>query len=255
MPAPSPAAPARPRTPARLLVVLLTTLLTATLFAAPASAVTATSLTTPTDKTVAKGTAATITTRLTANGTPLAGRPVVLFAYIGGTWYERGTVATSSTGYATFRYAPTASRTVALVHRADSRYARGRSANFKVYVTTSSSLGQAAVEEALRHMAKDYNWGSAGPYRFDCSGFTLYVFSRLGRQLPHNSGQQYGVVRHIDKAYKRIGDLIFFRNSSGSIDHVGIYAGGSYVYAASRSADTVKKQYIYTSRYSVGRVG
>jgi cell wall-associated NlpC family hydrolase len=255
VPALSPAAPVRQFIPARrLVVVLLATFLTATLFAAPAHALSATSLSTPANKTVTMGTAATITTRLTSGGVAVAGRPVTLYTYILGTWRTRGTVTTSATGYATFRYAPTASRTVAVRFPGDSRYAASRSADFKVYVTTPSSLNQAALNEAVKHLRKDYNWGSSGPYRFDCSGFTLYVFGRLGRRLPHNSAQQYGVVRRIDKASKRPGDLIFFRNSSGSIDHVGIYAGGSYVYAASRAADTVKKQYIYTSRYSVGRV-
>jgi cell wall-associated NlpC family hydrolase len=48
---------------------------------------------------------------------------------------------------------------------------------------------------------------------------------------------------------------VFFRTSSGHIDHVGIYAGGNYVYAASRGAGHVKKQLIYTSRIAIGRVG
>jgi hypothetical protein len=104
------------------------------------------------------------------------GRPAADGAYIGGTGYERGTVATSSTGYATFRYAPIASRTVALVYRGDSRYGRGRSGDFRITVLT----GRAIVTEAARHKGKPYQYGAAGPDRFDCSGYTMYVYGAGG---------------------------------------------------------------------------
>ena len=76
------------------------------------------------------------------------------------------------------------------------------------------------LHEAARHKGQPYVYGAAGPTRFDCSGFTLYVFKRFGRSLPHSSARQYSVVHHIAKGSKRVGDLIFFRNSSGRAELV-----------------------------------
>ena len=109
------------------------------------------------------------------------------------------------------------------------------------------------VIEASHHAGKPYQYGATGPSPFDCSGFTKYVFARMGKTLPRSSSQQYAAVRHIPKASKQIGDLIFIKNSSGRIYHVGIYAGGGYWWHAPKSGDVVKKAKIWTSSYVVGR--
>jgi cell wall-associated NlpC family hydrolase len=130
---------------------------------------------------------------------------------------------------------------------------------FGVLATTAppaqamTSYQYRVLQEAARHKGKPYQYGAAGPYRFDCSGFTLYVYKRFGKSLPHNSSRQYGVVRHIYKGYKQPGDLIFFRSSSGSIYHVGIYAGSGKIWHAPRSGSYVKLASIWTSSYVVGR--
>ena len=113
--------------------------------------------------------------------------------------------------------------------------------------------GTAVVQEAARHNGQPYVYGAMGPDRFDCSGFTRYVFSRFGKSLPHSSAAQYGYVTHIAKTSKQVGDILFFRSSSGSINHVGIYAGGSYMWDAPKAGDHVRKRVIYSSNYSVGR--
>ena len=110
------------------------------------------------------------------------------------------------------------------------------------------------LHEAARHKGQPYVYGAAGPTKFDCSGFTLYVFGRFGKRLPHSSARQYGYTRHISKAYKQPGDLLFFRNSSGTITHVAIYAGSGRMWHAPHSGSYVKLVSIYSSHYSVGRV-
>jgi cell wall-associated NlpC family hydrolase len=126
---------------------------------------------------------------------------------------------------------------------------------FSAHSLTTASARAHIVREASRHVGARYRRGAAGPSSFDCSGFTRYIYSRFGLSLPHQSGAQSRVVHIIATARKQPGDLIFFRTSSGRIDHVGIYAGGNKVYAASRGAGRVKLQTVYTSRISVGRVG
>ncbi|MCU1590829.1 MAG: glycoside hydrolase [Frankiales bacterium] len=118
----------------------------------------------------------------------------------------------------------------------------------------ATTPGSAYIQEASRHNGQPYVYGAMGPTRFDCSGFTKYVFSRFGKSLPHSSSAQYSAVRHIAKSSKQVGDLLFFRSSSGSIGHVGIYAGGSSMWDAPKSGDHVRKRAIYSSNYLVGRV-
>ncbi len=120
----------------------------------------------------------------------------------------------------------------------------------------ASTLGSRAVTIASYQKGDPYLWGAVGPDKFDCSGLTKYVYGRLGKYLPHNSTSQYSTtyVTRISKSSKAPGDLIFMRNSSGSITHVGLYAGYGKWWVAPKAGDVVKLQTIYSTNYSVGRV-
>ena len=59
----------------------------------------------------------------------------------------------------------------------------------------ATAYQQRVVAEAAKHRGAPYQYGAAGPTRFDCSGFTMYVFSRFGKRLPHSSAAQYSAVR------------------------------------------------------------
>lgn len=119
----------------------------------------------------------------------------------------------------------------------------------------AATLGQRAVAEAARHYNKPYKYGSAGPTRFDCSGFTMYVFSRLGRSLPHSSASQYNArgVRHISRSALAPGDLVFTIRD-GRIRHVGIYAGSNAMWASTQTGDVVRKQSLSGRTLVFGRV-
>jgi cell wall-associated NlpC family hydrolase len=119
----------------------------------------------------------------------------------------------------------------------------------------ATTLGQRAVTEASHHYKAPYQYGSAGPSRFDCSGLTMYVFQRLGRSLPHSSASQYNAagVRHVSRAQLAVGDLVFtLRN--GRIGHVGIYAGSNQMWAATQTGDVVRKQSLSGRTLVFGRV-
>lgn len=115
------------------------------------------------------------------------------------------------------------------------------------------SLGQRAVAEAARHLNAPYQWAAAGPNRFDCSGLTMYVFSRLGRSLPHMASSQYDAVQHVSRAQLAAGDLVFTIRG-GSIGHVGIYAGNNQMWAATQTGDVVRKQSLAGRTLVFGRV-
>ena len=122
-----------------------------------------------------------------------------------------------------------------------------------IKVTVAPPSGK-VIAEAKRHIGALYKFGAAGPTRFDCSGFTMYVYRKAaGRSLPHkaNSQQRYG--RAVSKSNKRVGDLIIFRSGSYGY-HVGIYAGGSYMYDSPHSGARVGKHKIYSSNFVVRRI-
>lgn len=115
------------------------------------------------------------------------------------------------------------------------------------------SRGERVVHAASEQWGHPYMYGGEGPIVFDCSGLTKYVYNEVGVHLPHNAAAQYGVVDHVAKSDMHPGDLVFFYDQSGSIYHVGIYAGGDQMWAASHTGDYVRKQEIWTDRYVVGR--
>lgn len=83
-----------------------------------------------------------------------------------------------------------------------------------------------------------YRFGGSTPQQgFDCSGFTSWVYREAaGLQLPRTANDQFSragspVARHDLSA----GDLVFFRQGRGRIDHVGIYVGeGRFIHSPSR---------------------
>ena len=81
--------------------------------------------------------------------------------------------------------------------------------------------GVRAVALARRWLGVPYVWGGSSPSGFDCSGFTSYVYARLGVRLPHNAAAQYGVGRPVPRSHLRPGDLLFF----SGLGHVGMYVG------------------------------
>jgi cell wall-associated NlpC family hydrolase len=79
------------------------------------------------------------------------------------------------------------------------------------------------VNVARRYLGAPYQWAAAGPNRFDCSGFTMYVYRQVGVSLPHSSRAQIGSGERVSRANLQPGDLVFF---GSPIHHVGIYVGG-----------------------------
>ena len=81
------------------------------------------------------------------------------------------------------------------------------------------------LDYAKTFIGVPYLLGASGPGRFDCSGFTSYVFREFGYNLPHNSVLQFRDSQPVDSfSDLRKGDLVFFgaRNNIRSIGHVGI---------------------------------
>lgn len=71
-----------------------------------------------------------------------------------------------------------------------------------------------------------YKWGAQSPNKyFDCSGFTSYIFKKVGINIPRTSRAcaNTGELINIDNA--KVGDLILFsgtQKGSTTIGHIGI---------------------------------
>lgn len=89
----------------------------------------------------------------------------------------------------------------------------------------ATSLRVKAMEVAAAQKGDPYRYGATGPSAFDCSGLVLYSYGRVGKTLPRTAQQQYNAATKTTLSNRTKGDLVFIGKSSGSIYHVGIFAG------------------------------
>ncbi len=93
------------------------------------------------------------------------------------------------------------------------------------------------VRVGLNQLGESYVAGAAGPNRFDCSGFTQFVYKKAtGKYLPHYSGAQMNKARRVGKKHLKPGDLMFY--GPGGSQHVAMYIGkGKMVHATNPRTD------------------
>ncbi|MCI8799110.1 MAG: SH3 domain-containing protein [Lachnospiraceae bacterium] len=97
------------------------------------------------------------------------------------------------------------------------------------------------VEYAKQFLGNRYVWGGTSLTKgADCSGFVLSVFKKFGVSLPHHSGSQANSGTKISAGDLQPGDLVFYGNSRGTINHVAIYIGGGQVIHASSVKTGIK---------------
>jgi cell wall-associated NlpC family hydrolase len=103
--------------------------------------------------------------------------------------------------------------------------------------TTVSTRGARVASMSKRYLGIRYRWAGSSPSGgFDCSGFTMYMYRKVGVALPHNAAMQYRYGRAVSRSRLRAGDLVFFNG----LGHVGIYLRGNRFIHASSSGGTVK---------------
>jgi len=118
--------------------------------------------------------------------------------------------------------------------------------------------GAALVAEAKRFLGVQYLWAGTSAFGFDCSGLVYSVYRRMGIQIPRDADAQFAVGTKIGlRSNLRLGDLVFFRNGSGVIHHVGMYVGGGRMIHAPRTGLGVQivslSREPYRSEFAGGR--
>ncbi len=116
------------------------------------------------------------------------------------------------------------------------------------------SLRTQIVNYALQFVGNRYVWGGNDPHSgVDCSGFTKYVYSHVaGVSLPRVSREQARTGTKIDSSKMRPGDLIFYTNRKGTVNHVAMYIGnGQIVHAASRRSGIKISTWNYRNPYRI----
>lgn len=113
-------------------------------------------------------------------------------------------------------------------------------------VVPGSSVGAAAVNEAMKHLSKAYVYGATGPSNFDCSGLVQYCFRQVGVNLPRVTTDQLKVGIPVSRDQLQVGDLVFPHTG-----HVGIYVGNGQMIHAPHTGDHVKISPVY--KFYAGR--
>ena len=85
---------------------------------------------------------------------------------------------------------------------------------------------QQVLAIAKQYVGTPYKSGGTSPSGWDCSGFTSYVYGKVGVKLPRTSGAQRSAGKTVSSSAAKPGDLIW------APGHVGIYAGNGKMYDA-----------------------
>lgn len=97
------------------------------------------------------------------------------------------------------------------------------------------------VNFAIKYVGNRYVWGGTSLTNgADCSGFVQSVMKNFGISLPRTSREQAKVGRAIKSSEMRPGDLIFYANSSGTVNHVAMYIGNGQIVHAASSKSGIK---------------
>ena len=118
----------------------------------------------------------------------------------------------------------------------------------------------AALKEAEKYTGTPYKWGGSTPQTgFDCSGLVQWAYAQAGVQIPRVTDAQIAAPNGTPVRRSELlpGDLVFFRDASGYVHHVGISMGGDKFLHAPHTGDVVKVSSLdepyYKAQFTGGR--
>ena len=141
-------------------------------------------------------------------------------------------------------------RTIAAVSRSMTRSAISTPATStqKAPATSQAPAASGLLGIAASLAGIYYIYGGTTTAGFDCSGYTQYVFGKVGISLPRTAEDQRQAVTAVSNPQP--GDLVFFGSPAY---HVGIYAGNGTMWDSPHTGAAIAKRAIWSSTATFGR--
>ena len=136
------------------------------------------------------------------------------------------------------------------------RYALEQAVEFFPATKGPTTLRTNIKNTALKYIGGRYVWGGTTlGSGVDCSGFVQQIFKIYGVKLPRTSRDQAKIGSAVSSGNKKVGDLIFYANSNGVIDHVAIYIGNNQIVHAANTKSGIKiNNWDYRTPHSIRNV-
>ena len=122
---------------------------------------------------------------------------------------------------------------------------------------SNSGLRSDIIEYAQKFVGNRYVWGGTSLTKgADCSGFVQAVYADFGYSLPRVSRDQASSAgKKVSESDMLPGDLVFYANSRGTVNHVAMYIGnGKIVHAANSRQGIIRSNVRYRNIYCVRRI-
>lgn len=122
---------------------------------------------------------------------------------------------------------------------------------------SSSALGSEIAAYAQKFVGNPYVWGGESLTKgADCSGFVQTIYRQYGYSIPRVSADQArNAGKEVSISDRKPGDLIFYTDSRGKVNHVAMYIGNDrIVHAANSRQGIITSIYNYRKVYKIRRV-
>jgi cell wall-associated NlpC family hydrolase len=116
---------------------------------------------------------------------------------------------------------------------------------------TKASIRAAIANEAPKYLGLKYVWGGTSlSTGADCSGFCWAIYKKCGVDISGLQRTSYGMAsqslgRTVSVSEAQPGDLVFYGDSYGNVNHVAIYIGNNTIIHESGYQVGCKKSSIY----------
>lgn len=124
----------------------------------------------------------------------------------------------------------------------------------ELYLFPRDSIRYQLVNYAINYLGNPYVWGGTSlTDGTDCSGFTQSIYKQYQINIPRTASRQYEACNKITKNHLQPGDLIFYSDVSGIVNHVAIYIGDQKIVHASSASSCIKISDVnYRDPYAYG---